>query len=222
MIEFILQLIGLRKCGCQDEPDSQDYAFRGTDRQRYPKRVDLLNTYYQDQKNIGACTGFGTTRVWEIQSIINKRKKVSFDAWKQWNNQKLDNTDITDSSGDTLQHAVKVLKRVGLQDVITGNWYKPFTFHRIEYYEMREALANHQPIITGARVGSPMCDKNHYFIPDGNRGGHCIAIIGYDDEKQHWICLNSWKWFGWKRTGKFYIKYGDENSLFSKYVLNLS
>ena len=70
MIEFFLKLVGLRKCGCYDEPDSRDYAFKSTGTKELPKIVDMLNTYCQDQLNKGACTGFGVTHCFEIQKII--------------------------------------------------------------------------------------------------------------------------------------------------------
>jgi C1A family cysteine protease len=38
-------------------------------------------------------------------------------------------------------------------------------------------------------------------------GGHCIAIIGYDDTAGCWICKNSWG-AGWGENGFFRIAYG--------------
>lgn len=38
-------------------------------------------------------------------------------------------------------------------------------------------------------------------------GGHCIAVVGYDDSAQCWICKNSWG-AGWGESGYFRIKYG--------------
>ena len=39
-------------------------------------------------------------------------------------------------------------------------------------------------------------------------GGHCVCCIGYDDEKQAWLCKNSWG-DQWGEEGFFWIKYGD-------------
>ncbi|MBI9100611.1 MAG: C39 family peptidase [Spirochaetaceae bacterium] len=39
-------------------------------------------------------------------------------------------------------------------------------------------------------------------------GGHCISCIGYDDEKQAWLCKNSWG-DQWGDEGFFWMKYGD-------------
>ena len=40
------------------------------------------------------------------------------------------------------------------------------------------------------------------------RGGHCISIVGYDDNAQCWICKNSWG-AGWGENGFFKIGYGE-------------
>jgi len=39
-------------------------------------------------------------------------------------------------------------------------------------------------------------------------GGHCISIVGYDDEKEAWLLRNSWG-TGWGEDGYCWIKYGD-------------
>jgi C1A family cysteine protease len=39
-------------------------------------------------------------------------------------------------------------------------------------------------------------------------GGHCVAIIGYDDAAGCWICKNSWG-TGWGESGFFRIAYGE-------------
>jgi len=38
-------------------------------------------------------------------------------------------------------------------------------------------------------------------------GGHCVCIVGYDDNLQCWICKNSWG-AGWGEQGFFRIGYG--------------
>jgi C1A family cysteine protease len=39
-------------------------------------------------------------------------------------------------------------------------------------------------------------------------GGHCISVVGYDDNQKCWICKNSWG-TGWGESGFFKILYGD-------------
>lgn len=39
-------------------------------------------------------------------------------------------------------------------------------------------------------------------------GGHCVSVVGYDDELGCWICKNSWGRF-WGSSGFFQIAYGN-------------
>jgi len=39
-------------------------------------------------------------------------------------------------------------------------------------------------------------------------GGHCVTIVGYDDNQKCWICKNSWG-AGWGENGFFKIGYGE-------------
>jgi C1A family cysteine protease len=40
------------------------------------------------------------------------------------------------------------------------------------------------------------------------RGGHCVSIVGYNDNPGYWICKNSWG-KGWGDQGFFNIAYGE-------------
>ena len=44
--------------------------------------------------------------------------------------------------------------------------------------------------------------------PGALLGGHCICVIGYNDDEQCWICKNSWGPF-WAASGFFKIGYGE-------------
>ena len=49
-------------------------------------------------------------------------------------------------------------------------------------------------------------------------GGHCVAIIGYDDAQSCWICKNSWG-PGWGDAGFFRIAYGELTFELTRYDL---
>ncbi len=52
-------------------------------------------------------------------------------------------------------------------------------------------------------------------------GYHAIAVVGFSEDKQCWICKNSWG-FGWGESGWFKIGYGecDIDSTFPMYSVN--
>jgi C1A family cysteine protease len=77
--------------------------------------------------------------------------------------------------------------------------------------EMKAWLAEHGPIVASMLVYE---DFFHYaggvyrHVTGGEEGGHCICIVGYDDEGEYWIAKNSWN-TGWGEDGFFRIAYGE-------------
>ena len=82
-------------------------------------------------------------------------------------------------------------------------------------------LANHGPLVVGFMVYE---DFDNYgggvyrHVTGKARGGHCVLVIGYDDNLQAWICRNSWgTGFGGAThpdgtgSGFFMIGYGDSD-----------
>jgi len=70
------------------------------------------------------------------------------------------------------------------------------------------------PMIGGMRV---YADFKHYesgvysHVTGGFQGGHCIQIIGYDDNQACWICKNSWN-ADWGDNGFFKIAYNEPDT----------
>lgn len=48
----------------------------------------------------------------------------------------------------------------------------------------------------------------YQHITGASLGGHCVTIIGYDDQQGCWICKNSWG-KQWGEKGFFRIAYGE-------------
>ncbi|HEX3174875.1 MAG TPA: C1 family peptidase [Solirubrobacterales bacterium] len=77
--------------------------------------------------------------------------------------------------------------------------------------EMKDWLATHGPIVGSMVVYE---DFMHYaggvykHVTGEEEGGHCICIVGYDDEGEYWIAKNSWN-TGWGEEGFFRIGYGE-------------
>jgi C1A family cysteine protease len=45
------------------------------------------------------------------------------------------------------------------------------------------------------------------YVTGAKLGGHCVTIVGYNDNPGYWICKNSWD-KGWGEQGFFRIAYG--------------
>jgi C1A family cysteine protease len=77
--------------------------------------------------------------------------------------------------------------------------------------DMKDFLANVGPLTTCFNV------YDDFFYYQGGIyqhtsqnlvGGHCVAVVGYDDNQRFWVCKNSWG-SGWGEQGFFQIAYGD-------------
>jgi len=75
---------------------------------------------------------------------------------------------------------------------------------------MRLGISNEGPLIACFDVYE---DFKHYkcgvygHLNGDFAGGHCVCVIGYDDDGQYWICKNSWGEL-WGSGGFFCIGYG--------------
>jgi C1A family cysteine protease len=187
-------------------------------------------TSVKDQGNCGSCVAFGCTAVVEASFQIQRNKTdtgidlseaqlfycvaglvggncqtgwwpdMAFDAYKGLGMG--DEAYFPYTAGnqsckvrpDWLNHAVR----------ITG-WH---TITSIA--DMKTWLSTHGPLGTGFTVYE---DFYYYttgvYTPTTNveEGGHCVCIVGYDDNASCWICKNSWG-AGWGEQGFFRIAYG--------------
>lgn len=87
--------------------------------------------------------------------------------------------------------------------------------------EMKSQLKDHGPVITSISLFSDLYTYTQgVYVPSGvgkRLGGHCVAVIGFDDEKLYkahgkdqkgaWLCKNSWS-TRWGEKGFFWIGYG--------------
>jgi C1A family cysteine protease len=78
--------------------------------------------------------------------------------------------------------------------------------------EMKEWIATRGPIVASMTVYE---DFMHYaggiyrHVSGRLEGGHCICLVGYDDEARCWIGKNSWGVGRWGEAGFFRIGYGE-------------
>jgi hypothetical protein len=80
---------------------------------------------------------------------------------------------------------------------------------------MKKNLVENGPQITGMAVYQDFFSYSggiYEHVSGGLAGYHCVAVVGYDDQDECWICKNSWG-TGWGEPysgerGWFRIKYG--------------
>jgi len=77
---------------------------------------------------------------------------------------------------------------------------------------IKHALQAQHPVVFGMTVDQDFMDVGSDGVvampksKRSNEGGHCMVIVGYDDNKRHWIVRNSWG-IGWGDMGYGYVPY---------------
>jgi len=88
---------------------------------------------------------------------------------------------------------------------ITG--FMPLNSHS----NMKQWISKVGPLVTAMTIKADLVFYgkgiySHIFGPA--LGGHCVTVVGYNDEYQAWLCKNSWSEH-WGEEGFFWIKYGE-------------
>ena len=82
---------------------------------------------------------------------------------------------------------------------------------------IKNALVEYGPLVGAFDVYTDFRDYWNYYPREGEvyyhtdgtlEDGHCVAIVGYNDNPGYWICKNSWGRSGGD-NGYFYIGYGE-------------
>lgn len=79
------------------------------------------------------------------------------------------------------------------------------------FYSMKLWLYKQGPLLTRMNVYKDFFSyKRGIYKKSSNQfvGGHAVAVIGYNDIEEYWICKNSWGRY-WGENGFFRIKYGE-------------
>jgi C1A family cysteine protease len=190
-------------------------------------------TYYQGY--LGSCTGFGIAKgLREFLSIRDWSEHVPMSAlWFYWQERNLEGT-VDQDAGAYIRDGMKVLANLGcvpeseypyyvdrFRDTPPDSLlesaakYKIYEYHRIyDVNDIRHSIAMYQPVVFGALLYESFYQANNNggFVPMPNTdienvlGGHCMLVIGYDDERQSFIVRNSWG-SNWADNGYCYIPY---------------
>jgi len=109
------------------------------------------------------------------------------------------NLSNTDCSGLCSNSAERVIKISGYQ-AVTGN-----------PEQIKEWVSTKGPVSACFIVYEDFFSYRsgiYRHVTGGEAGGHCVTIIGYNDNPGYWICKNSWG-TGWGDQGVFWIAYGE-------------
>lgn len=159
-----------------------------------------------------------------------KYKKKNWDFSEQWLYYKCKEIDGYSGEGTYIRCAMKVLNKIGVpcekgweyNDKIKGkpeSWARMVSTWNIidSYYRVRGIDDLRLALENGPVVGGILCFREIFFVgedgmisypsnPDEIFGGHAIAIVGFDDEKQLIKFKNSWS-ENWGKNGYGYISY---------------
>lgn len=199
-----------------DAPESFDW-----------RNVDEIDytTPVKDQKDCGSCVAFGVLSAFEIILKSNSDNYYNFDlsegqfffcgggscgsGWFPKN--ALDRLKTTGVPPETcLPYQSKNTECKNACDDWQKKVAKISNYRRANSVEaMKEAIVTHGPLVATFIVYEDFKYYNsgiYEHVWGSELGGHCVAIVGYNDEPGYWICKNSWG-TNWGEEGFFKIKY---------------
>ena len=181
----------------------------------------------RNQGSCGSCTAFGTIGAWEANMNIMYNMLVD-----------LSERDLFFCSGGScssgnymsavLDHATNpgiCVEECCQYDAIDhscgegrcDNWWvngkKLKSWKKITDINEMKSILNTTPLVGTMEVHQSFMNyKSGVYhslgVSDPVLGGHCIAIVGYDDELGAWLVRNSWG-TDWGMDGYAWVKYGD-------------
>lgn len=214
-----------------DKENYEDISYEGVISDEFDWRdVDGTDwtTSIKNQGSCESCVAFGTLGA--IESVVQISVGKSFDC-------DLSEAFLffcgggECSSGLTLLEAANFLISDGVTDERcfpyndynmpcsdrSSNWYSRILKVSKSGYvspnigSIKNALLEYGPLVTSMKVYD---DFSYYYggiyehVSGNFRGGHAVAIVGYNDNEEYWICKNSWG-ESWGESGWFRIKYGE-------------
>lgn len=187
-----------------------------------------------DQGQLGSCTANGSGLCYAYTAKKDGHwVGVPSRLWIYYQERVLEGT-VDQDSGAQVRDALKVLANLGVPpENLWAYDIKLFAekppqeaydsatkHHALKYYavsqdstSIRSCLSQGYPITYGFSVynsfeSNKVADTGVVPMPGGKDyvvGGHCVAIVGYDDATQYFKCRNSWG--DWGDSGNFYMPY---------------
>lgn len=231
MKNTLLSLFGYHKCGASDKPDTRDYLAENVPEEQteMSKRgmslpAGLLSTNTKNQGRGNDCTSQAISKVIEIMLTGRLKKFIFVDPRQIWEKQL--ETGASNENGDTLQNALKQVKKHGVKFLDYGTdgvgVLRTVTFEgyaRVLPEDFDKWTAKGHAIYTGCEVHGNFINKYSEITFKGkSRGGHAWAIISKLMFSEGYRGENSWGGV-WGLDGTMLLKKEDTSRLFSSYVL---
>ena len=195
-------------------------------------KIDLRNNFLvnYNQENLESCTANAICSIFNYydNNFLGSRLFLYY-------NERILGNSVNSDSGAKLEDGINALLIYGLcdenewcYDIKKYKIQPPISCYinglinkNIKYLcldntleNIKNCLINKNPIYIGIAIYESFEDINVYItgivkMPDPNEkflGGHAIVICGFDDEKNIFICKNSWG-CKWGNNGYFYIPY---------------
>ena len=188
----------------QEEQARQEQARIDEMQKSLPTKFDMrdkikISVEHQGQKPF--CTFYAEIKAREI--ALNYQGNYNYNFKKVYNYLKTAPNELKDNSNTST--LLKDL--IGLDNNYDAN-------RSLGNLELKSEIVNGKPLLImidarlSAKIGE---DSNWSIIKSGYQAGsgHELVVIGYDDEKQSWLCLNSWG-TNWGNKGTGWIEYDDE------------
>lgn len=189
-----------------------------------------------DQGNLGACTAHGTGAVVQythaqagLENFAPSRLFIYYEARAREGT-------INEDAGASVRDAMRVVNQQGFPHekiwpytiskftrkppnsaYLDGAKHRATTYHAVNntsLLAMKTALAQGKPIVGGFAVyesfeSAKVTKTGIVPLPglhESMLGGHCVALVGYDDAKHWFVVRNSWG-KGWGDKGYCYMPY---------------
>lgn len=189
-----------------------------------------------NQGKLGSCTANGIAAVYQFDEMKQNKNIDFMPSrlFIYYNERKMEGT-INSDSGASIRDGIKSINKVGVcsedewpydiyefKEQPSDECYKDATKNRSLKYQrvkqdenqLKESLKAGYPVVFGFSVyesfeSNTVKETGIIPIPEKDEklmGGHCVVLVGYDDNNKKWIVRNSWG-EEWGDKGYCYFPY---------------